>query len=493
MIAPTRAFYRPGEPVIIPVGVPFQAEIWHLGDRVAVLDGTGDLYWQPPQQPRRGYRVRIETEVATHWTAFDVLERWTDAPRYGYLFDFKPDRTDCELDWLLAHHVNGIQFYDWQYRHDTLLPPTDEFTDSLGRPLSLRTVRRLIDAAHTRGMAAMPYTAIYAASPTFAAQLPDWGLYDENGTLLDFAEGFLKLMNPGSPWRDHFVRECAAVLAALPFDGIHVDQYGEPRSGFDASGSPVDLPASFVETLRAIREAIPVPNTLLFNLVHNWPLAEITAAPLGFLYCELWPPQTTLGNLASVARQNRAQSGGQTPVIAVYLDPAHDATVRLAESVIASSGGYHLAHGETGLYLSDPYFPLAQRPAPELARHLKRLADFGVAYEELLALADPVDLDITTEADVWVIPRRAPDRLVLNVINGQPDQPWNAPIPTPPLRRDIALRVRLEEPAMRGWWVSPDDESTPRPVTFSQRDGSLRCTVPTLNTWTLLCIELKDT
>ena len=145
-------------------------------------------------QAKRGYRVRVETENGTQWTAFDVLERWADAPRYGYLFDFTPTRASFDLDPLLALHVNGLQFYDWLYRHDTLLPPAEVYLDPLGRPQSLATVRRLIEEAHVRGMVAMPYTAIYAASPQFAAAHPGWGLYDDNGVLYDFADGFLKII-----------------------------------------------------------------------------------------------------------------------------------------------------------------------------------------------------------------------------------------------------------------------------------------------------------
>jgi dextranase len=492
MIAPTRAFFRPGEPVVIPVGGAFQAQIWQLGDCIASLEGSGDLQWQPPAEAKRGYLAHIDTADGTHWTAFDVLERWTDAPRYGYLFDFKPDRASFDLDWLLAHHVNGLQFYDWQYRHDDLLPPADEYVDPLDRPMSLATVRKLIDAAHTRGIVAMPYTAIYGASPAFAAAHLDWGLYDENGVLYDFADGFLKLVNPASPWREHFARDCAAVLNALPFDGIHVDQYGEPFTGFDAHGNPVDLPAAFVDTLQAVREAIPPEKHLLFNMVHNWPLDAISTAPLDFLYCELWPPMTTLGHLADVAALNRQKTGGRTPIIAAYIDPAHEVTVRLAASVILASGGYHLIHGEDGLYLSDPYFPLAKRPSAALDAELQRLADFGVAYEELLSLADPAALDVTTAGDLWVIARRAPGRIVLNVLNAQPAQPWNDANPAPMPQSSVNVELALADEVSRIWWASPDAEGAPQPLDFTQSDGRLRCTIPIVDFWTLLCIELKE-
>src|SRR5262249_28694321 len=150
---------------------------------------------------------------------------------------------------------------------------------------------------------------------------------------------------------------------------------------------------------------------LLFNLVHNWPLEAIAPAPVDFPYSELWPPMVTLGDLARIADLNRARFNGRPPVIAVYLDPAHERTIKAAESVLMASGAYHIVHGEDGLYLFDPYFPNAlRRPSPELEAHLKRLADFGVAYEELLRFSEPAEVRASIEAPLWLIARRSGHR-----------------------------------------------------------------------------------
>lgn len=492
MIFPARAFYHPSELMEIPVSGRFQATIWHLADKVAAIEGEDVLRWMPPAIAHRGYRVRIQTESGEQWTAFDVLNRWTDMPRYGYLFDFSPERTSFNLDWLLAHHVNGLQFYDWQYRHDTLLPPAVHYEDPLGRKLSLDTVRALIDAAHTRGMAAMPYTAVYAASPAFAAAHPGWGLYDAASTLYDFADGFLKIMNPASLWREHFVRQCQNALAALPFDGIHVDQYGEPRAGFDVQGQPVDLPQAIAGTLEALHTAIPQGAALVFNLVHNWPLETIRKSPVDFLYCELWPPHIRLGDLAEMTTLNWASSDGCPPVVAAYVNPIHEHTVKLVQSVIAASGGYHIAHGEDGLYLSDPYFPKSERPSSALACHLKRIADFAVAYEELLAFAQPASASAVVEDDLWLIARSAPNRLVLNLLNAAPQMCWNEPLQPLPVQKDVPVITAVEQPVAGVWWASPDTDAPPQPLDFRNENGSLHFALPRVETWSLVAIEFAE-
>ncbi len=491
MICPTRAFYRLGETVEVSVGARFQATIWHLADEVAEIEGEGVLRWLPPAIPLRGYRVRIQTDSGEHWTAFDVLTRWTDAPRYGYLFDFGPQRENFDLDWLLAHHVNGLQFYDWQYRHDSLLPPDTLYEDPLGRKLSLDTVRALIKASHARGMAAMPYTAVYAASPSFAAAHPGWGLYDNERSLYDFADGFLKIMNPASPWREHFAQECGSVLAALPFDGIHVDQYGEPRAGFDAEGQPVELAAAIADTLEMVHQSMAGDSALVFNLVHNWPLDEISKTPVDFLYCELWPPNVTLGDIADTVALNRAVSGCP-PVVAVYVNPNHEHTVKLVESAITASGGYHIAHGEDGLYLCDPYFPKSERPSSELAHALKRIADFGVAYKELLAFNEAVPVRAQAEEELWLIGRRGQGYLVLNLLNGAPADRWDTALETRPVRRDVIISIPLDGQVQRVWCVSPDEDAPPLSLDFRVEDRVLKFTVPRVETWTLVCVQQTE-
>ena len=490
MILPAKAFFRPGETAEFSVPGNFHATIWHMGEPIGEVTGRDTLCWQPPPVPRRGYKVRAQTASGEYWTAFDVLEQWTDAPRYGYLFDFRPDRANYGLDPLLALHINGLQFYDWLYRHDTLLPPADDFNDPLGRPQSLSTVRRLIDEAHRRGMAAMPYTAIYAASPAFAAAHPGWGLYDAAGNLFDFASGFLKIMNPASGWSAHLAEQCAGLLTALAFDGIHLDQYGEPQAGFNSTGQPVNLPFALRGAIEQARTATPAGKTVLFNLVHNWPLDAVATPPLDFLYCELWPPMTTLGDLARVASENRAASGGRIPVVAVYVDPAHKTTVAMVQAVLLASGASHIAHGEDGLYLSDPYFPKAQRPSPELADHLQRLADFAVAYGELLGLTDEADVEAQSSAPFWMIARRAGKRLALHLLNATPDECWDVDLPNRKPFNDIRLSLKVDGLVARIWCDSPDADAAPQKLSFTQDGQRVLTVVPQVKSWTMVCVEL---
>jgi dextranase len=425
------------------------------------------------------------------FTAFDVLNHWIEAPRYGYLYDFKPGRSQQEIDqtmdYLLAMHINGLQFYDWQYRHDTLLPPQDAFTDPLGRSLSLETVRTLIEAAHIRGMAAMPYTAIYAASPVFAGDHPDWQLFDATGKVVDFANGFLKITNPHGPWQTHFVEECSKVLKALPFDGIHVDQYGEPKTGFDADGLPVDLPLGFVEILDNLRQRIDKDKAVVFNLVNNWPVEPMTESQLSFWYSELWPPETDLQRLWRTIVDNQ-HLNPRPVVLALYIPPQWEHTVMMVQATILAAGGTHIAHGDHCSYLSDPYFPKAQQPSPTLAERLQQLADFAVAYEEGLAFGEDVTEDWIRELGLGgvnplsgrVIIRSSRSRLFINILNG--DGRWDAELSAPvPLE---GLHLTFSSISLRHKWYASPEEPVPQELSDVR--------LPAIKNWLLICLEFED-
>lgn len=505
-IVPARAFFRPGEPITLhatmdqAVDGELQVSVYHLAEKVAqwtapVRQGRAVVEGRVPDQARRGYLVHAQVGTENAYSAFDVLERWTDAPRYGFLYDFSAARSAESiretLDRLLDLHVNGLQFYDWQYRHDTLLPPQDEFVDPLGRTLSLKTVRALIESAHQRSMAAMPYTAIYAASPPFAEAHHDWQLFDDKGQPFDFANGFLKIMNPLSPWQAHFTQECRRVLDALPFDGIHVDQYGEPTTGCNASGEAVDLPGGFAATLRSLRAAIGPDKTLAFNLVHNWPADALSHSPLDFWYSELWPPDTDMARLWRTIRDNR-RLNPRPAVLAVYIPPEHETTVIAAHSRILAAGGSHIAFGDHGRYLSDPYFPKAGIPSAALAAQLKQAADFSVAYEEALVFAQDVTDEwssrFTLDAEkVDVIVRAQENRLFIHLLRA--DGRWDAAIgPREPLT-NVELRLPPLPQVPAAAWCATPEFPMPKPLPF---DGEQRLRLPAMAEWLMLCLEFKS-
>jgi dextranase len=432
-------------------------------------------------------------------TAFDVLTDWRAHPRYGFLCDFSQDRPDpdASLAELARYHVNGLQFYDWQYRHDKLAPPSEDYDDCLGRPLSLRAVRALIEAAHRRNMAAMPYLAIYAASAAFWRQHADWALYGADGQPIPFGEDFLGYMNPapGSPWAAHLLAECARVLDALPFDGLHIDQYGEPRIAFDAEGHAVDLPAAFAAFVAEAKTRFNCP--VLFNAVGNWPIEELAASPVDFNYIEVWPPRERFADLAEIIENARRLSGDRPVTIALYLPAAQHANNLLADAVIYSHGGARIAFGEAGRLLSDPYFPKHEAISPELSAAMRRHADFAVRYGEWTGPQASSGDAASVGAPAGIMPavRRQGGWTVIHLVNftGLGEQPkWSESQPTPALVENAGITLRLPSAPRRVLWASADGSPDLAAVAHDWDGFTLTATLPELRYWSILAIETEQ-
>ena len=163
MCSPNKSTYRPGEPAEIAIAACNDAEefigtlvieLVHLNETLAtrrmpvtfeadaVIERTATFAL--PLETGQGYGIDVSlfdrdgTLVDRASGALDVLARWSDAPRYGFLSSFGPEidaeRVAAAAKSLRRFHLNVVQFYDWMWRHYKLLPPQDEFTDALGRP-----------------------------------------------------------------------------------------------------------------------------------------------------------------------------------------------------------------------------------------------------------------------------------------------------------------------------------------------------------------------
>ena len=542
-IHPDKAAYRPGETMRLNVSLtgPIRsdrhivASVTFLSSEATRLERavhrfagetvTVELAWTPPVAAPRGYGVDLHVldgagqTLAAASTAFDVLDRWTQAPRYGFLTDFGPDRAsfDRTMCWLTKYHINGLQFYDWMYRHEQLLPPADVFEDPLGRRLSLATVEKLIDAAHARGIAAMPYTAVYAASVLFFRQHPDWGLLDAEVRPIPFGDDFLMIMNPASssPWTKHLQSQFAEVLEKTTFDGIHLDQYGDPKVAYDGYGNRLDLAhvlPEFIDLTRRTATGIRPDAAVVFNCVGNWPIEEAARSKQDFVYIEMWPPDTLYEDLHRRIVEAQALSHGKPVVLAAYIDPARARNVILAEAAIFASGGYHIELGEPGGMLADPYFPSYVQMSDELATILRCYYDFAVRYENVLSQGmqdatarraanvaiEGVDTDAERACDkVWVIAREGEGCETVSLINmlGVTDPEWSGFQPKDPTpQTDVRVRCYTDRPIQRIWWASPDGESPrARPLDFTIGSGAagtyVTFTVPSLVYWDLIVLE----
>jgi dextranase len=449
-----------------------------------------------------GYGLRAEAfdshgkALGSMSTAFDVCDSWVNYPRYGFLTDFETDRdTEAALQWLARFHINGLQFYDWQYRHDQLLPPGEKYIDPLGRELSLNTVAQLIASAQEHGIATLAYLAVYAASLSFAGEHEAWRLFDENGEPCTF-EDFLGLMNPdlGNPWVDYLLDQGRQTLDSLPFDGLHIDQYGDPKVGYNVSGEAVDLPAAFKAFIQAAKKRFPKAN-VTFNAVGNWPIDALAASPQDFIYIELWPETPSYQDVHDVIRSGREKSGGKPVVLAQYIPVDQEANIRLSDALVFALGGSRIELGEHGRLLSDPYFPKHEAIPEKFQRTLRRYYDFAVRYADLVGpFAEILDAgDIDLPVGILPILRRNDRWMALHLINfsGLEEARWCEPHPAPRRVQNFELSTSIDPEVHNAWFVTPDKEGLElEAMSLTRRDGRIHLSVPTLDYWTMILIKM---
>lgn len=519
-IYPHEGMVKPGEPAHLEVAVhrawydfrPVTVTITRGLEKAPVATLTtrgGTVTWTPPAAGGYGVTASLGRQKAS--TALDVGENWAARPRYGFLSDFGvTDQGEAaRFETMAKYHLNGLQFYDWHYRHSDYLPPSAEYRDPLGRTLSRDTLLEKIALSHQHGMAAMAYTAVYAAPKEFFESHKEWALYDAGGRPMDFGNGFLYIMNPeaGSPWAAYTVDQYRQIVTKLPFDGIHLDQFGDPRFGFrypGAQGGNVDVGTAFVSLIDATKAAV-APRPVFFNDVGAWSLRDTAVTKKDAVYIEVWPPYNYFNHLHELINEGHQRSGGKPVVLAAYISPEFAPSVLLSDAVIFASGGYHLELGEGTGMLADPYFPKYKPVDSELAGHLRRYYDVIVRYQDMLYSPQLVDWtpEVTVAGSrvlpggyfngVWPLGRENDQYRVLHLINlnGLSDAKWNAKNKTaPPVLEQRAVTVAMAQAPKAVYLVDPDGpDQSPVAVPFTYSDGMVHLTVNRLAYWNMLVFE----
>ena len=525
-LLPARTSYRPGEPIEIEI----RGEVPPSGELVVRRLGH-EVHRRPlhlgslqtlPSQPPGGYGIELETAEGTVRTAVEVTADPRSRLRYGFVASYRPGKdAQAVTDFARRLHLNGIQFYDWAYRHADLLGGGEQYDDALGQPITLDSVRALATALRDAGTASYGYAAVYAVGPQ------EWPHWQQHALLKPTGEpyalgDFLFILDPAAPeWLAHFTEDLAASTASVGFDGFHLDQYGYPKHAATPGGTPVDVAASFVSLVEGVRERLP-ESRLIFNNVNDFPTWDTGAAPQDAVYIEPWKPVLTLGALADVATRAKSVAGGKPVVLAAYQHvydtaPAvsSDRAAALTMATLLSHGATQLLAGEDGRLLVDPYYVRNHEAEAGTLDMLTRWYDFAVEHDALLL--DPAIVDVTASyvcdynddldvsysntpvaehaeaGTVWRRVTRTPEGIAVHLINltGQDDTLWDAPRNKPGNTGPGSIRFRYIGGRTPQVAVA-DPDGTPRlePVSVRIEGDHAVAELPALNIWQVIHVIL---
>ncbi len=517
----------------------------HLGQVLheEPLKGT-EWTWQAPSEDFRGYLVQVcqviaGKEVIRGTIAVDVSSDWKRFPRYGFVADFGSSKDSAtvagEMDWLCRCHINGVQFQDWHYKHHWPWGGTkegvtlDTYTDIANRTVHTSSIEHYIRAQHQRGMKSMFYNLCYGALSDAVAD----GVSASSFLYTDAAhsnrdrhelpsswKSDIFLVNPSlRSWTTYMNKRIAEVYDHLDFDGFQIDQLGYRGKRYGSDGAEVDIPAAFTKFIRAVKGKFP-QKRLVMNAVSSYAAKEIAqTGKMDFLYNEVWDSEKDYADLLTILERNREYGGDSlNTVFAAYMNYNLSDTqfnmpgVLMADAVMFALGGSHLELGGDHM-LCREYFPNSSLSMSDALRtHIVWYYDFLTAYQNLLRDGGtlntsptlvPTDTSGQVSINGWAprlggvttIAREREDCTVLHLLNfsSASSLSWrdmDGTAKAPAIKKSIPLSMTYGKPVEHVYVATPDQlGGAMNELDFSQQDGTLTFTLPSLTYWTMVVIQ----
>ncbi|MCM3618471.1 glycoside hydrolase family 66 protein [Sutcliffiella horikoshii] len=548
-----KAMYEPGEKVEFSLSLKrtdgegtLLIRYLHLNELVEEKeislsgDSTVSWDWKAKEEDFKGYMVEVYMkdgkDIVDHTNiALDVSSDWAKFPRYGYLADFyelPEDEQQSVIDKLNRFHINGVQFYDWQYKHEQPLKMengdvADTWPDIANREVSRKTIENYISMIHEKNMKAMNYNLLFGAYENYEEEgvKKEWGIYRDplqnNQDMHPLPESWasdIYLMNPANEeWQEFIITAEREVFKHLAFDGWHVDQLGDRGTLWDGAGNKIDLSTTYVPFLQKAKDELDV--SLVMNAVSQYAQGYIaTQAPVDFLYSELWDGHQTFGSLKDVIDQNYKFSNNElNTVLAAYMN--YDLSdsmgefnapgVLLTNAVIFAAGGAHLELGEN--MLSKEYFPHKKLSiSEELTEELIHYYDFTVAYQNLLRdgaeevprelTVNDGDIKVSSRSElgsIWSYTKEKDNLDILQFINltDANSLEWrdnDGSQVEPAVKEDVKVKTEASGKVAKVWLASPDFHGgSAIELDFDQKGETLEFSIPKLKYWNMVVVEYK--
>lgn len=361
------------------------------------------------------------------------------------------------------------------------------------------------------------------------------------------------VMNPGNQnWVNYLSGSINKVYQNLAFDGFHIDQLGHQRDAYyvnlkskKVNGQKVytdgdrrdthDFEGYFANFINCMK-ADNHNKSLVMNAVSTFGGSKIVGTKnVEFGYNEMWSADDYLWNYRKIIQDNRRNNGKNTfnTVFAAYLHCRNGkegqfrtSSALFGNATIFALGGSRIElSGDHMLYTE--YFPDNKRKMPnKLQKSIIHYYDFLVAYENYLRdgnaetsvnmtmdgvnvvawdLSDP-NPSVADAADQTIGPKpysvntystmkgNVTAIQLLNYSNFSRDnfniRDIKETMPEPNVLLNKKIVLDDAAPVARIWVASPDCfGGAPQEVVFTQNNGKVTFTLPSLEYWTMVVVE----
>ncbi|ADA79896.1 dextranase 1 [Lactobacillus phage phiPYB5] len=277
-LSTNKALYNPSEKVIFHVTSVsghghLDVHYYHLNELVAekqIYYGTSEISWSwfLPADDNVGYSVVIDNYVGSNVgynnkIAINVCSNVYQFPIMGFLSSYAVDSsTDRKqtLDYMKRLHINLVQMYDWFDLHSLPLPVSangdstqvsNTWTDIGNRLTRKKVIEDYCNLIKDYGMKPLAYMAMNGSDTNQLVHglSAEMFLYNDNSKSLDSVYktldknngwGKYSLWNTNwmnGPWQDYIVNQMQIVRDNMPFDGWHIDMFGDPGNKYDSNGN----------------------------------------------------------------------------------------------------------------------------------------------------------------------------------------------------------------------------------------------------------------
>ena len=504
---------------------------------------TAVFSWPTPTNNFQGYLVSAavldqnSNLVDSGSSAIDVSSDWSKFPRYGYVAQYGSTVNTTHTMWLLKnYHLNGIQFYDWQWKHHIPYNSGSTWPDVANRTIYRTTVTNLINSAHAYGMMAMNYNSYGMA---YANYLTDgsgvslsMGIFSSPTASLGTQYGYslpntwattnlYGFNNRDTNWQNYIYGREQGVFTNIAFDGWHIDTVGQ-NTAYDYNGAVFNLNDYNPQFINNAKAALG--KRMTFNTVDAGGENQVAqSANVDFVYSELW--SGNLNYFSFNQRVNNVRSYcSKALVMPAYMDSGLNSGifnapgVLLTDAAMFACGGSHLELGDGSEMLYNSYFPndTSVLMSGALTAAMHAYYDFFVAYENLLR-GDTVSANnaatitgITTSTNgaagtVWVIAKKTLGAKMIHLVNllNNTNTAWNdynGTYPAPPTLNNLAVKMYYTGSISGGklWYATPDANSCAA-IQLNYTTGSdgggnyINFTVPQLQYWDMIWLEINGT
>ena len=396
----SKSSYRPGDQISGVVSNSGKLILRKLAHEIASFDVEKEF--EIGTLPEGAYSLELVSNNQNSYSAIEVISNPWQRFRYGFLSEFG-DQVDTskQVEWAKRLHLTSIQFYDWAYKHEFLMAPTESYADPLGGMINKSKLKELIAGYEAAGIFPSGYAAVYAVDRDGWARWKESGVYGDDGKPFQLGEDFLWVIDPADKkWLPHFIEQLKQARD-FGFKTFHLDQYGWPKRGVKKDGEVVDISQQFTKMLNAITTEVKGAQ-FIFNNVNDFPTWATAKTAQDATYIEVWDPNSEYKDLVLLVDKARSYDSNKPIILSAYLKPfgtddiaGANAALELSLSVISSRGASHLITGGDGKVLYDPYYVRNHQAGKVTLEILENYHNFITAAGDLLFDSTRVDITRT--------------------------------------------------------------------------------------------------